>query len=179
MSLPEISRRCLACGAAVRAGARFCPQCGKPMSHEGASASSAMRETLEPQPRVTPESWRSEAERVGEELAQQKTRSVSEDSPVIAPPRLGDVASAPVTPASEDEFDDADEAGVDQREGEQRRRRAAAVKDNLKLRGERMREASIVVLEEASEDSGLRFIIIVILLFLLFLLFLFLSTTLK
>jgi hypothetical protein len=29
MSLPEISRRCLSCGAAARAGARFCPQCGK------------------------------------------------------------------------------------------------------------------------------------------------------
>jgi hypothetical protein len=27
--LPEISRRCLKCGAAVRTGARFCPQCGQ------------------------------------------------------------------------------------------------------------------------------------------------------
>jgi hypothetical protein len=34
MSLPEISRRCRSCGAAVRAGARFCPQCGKPMEAE-------------------------------------------------------------------------------------------------------------------------------------------------
>jgi hypothetical protein len=34
---PEISRRCLSCGAAVRAGARFCPQCGEPVS--GADAS--------------------------------------------------------------------------------------------------------------------------------------------
>ena len=30
--LPEISRRCTSCGAAVRAGARFCPQCGKTMA---------------------------------------------------------------------------------------------------------------------------------------------------
>ena len=34
MSLPEISRRCLSCGAAVRAGARFCPQCGKSVNDE-------------------------------------------------------------------------------------------------------------------------------------------------
>jgi hypothetical protein len=34
MSLPEISRRCRSCGAAVRAGARFCPQCGKLMESE-------------------------------------------------------------------------------------------------------------------------------------------------
>ena len=37
MSLPEISRRCVSCGAAVRAGARFCPQCGTAVS-EGASS---------------------------------------------------------------------------------------------------------------------------------------------
>src|SRR5438874_662304 len=30
--LPEISRRCTSCGGAVRAGARFCPQCGKVMA---------------------------------------------------------------------------------------------------------------------------------------------------
>ena len=30
--LPEISRRCVSCGAAVRASARFCPQCGQGMS---------------------------------------------------------------------------------------------------------------------------------------------------
>src|SRR2546423_812084 len=37
MSLPEISRRCLSCGAAVRAGARFCPHCGKAVGDAGTS----------------------------------------------------------------------------------------------------------------------------------------------
>jgi zinc-ribbon domain len=32
---PEISRRCLKCGAAVRAGARFCPQCGQEFRETG------------------------------------------------------------------------------------------------------------------------------------------------
>jgi hypothetical protein len=41
MSLPEISRRCLSCGAAARAGARFCPQCGKALAAGGASAEPA------------------------------------------------------------------------------------------------------------------------------------------
>ena len=40
MSLPEISRRCVSCGASVRAGARYCPQCGKVVP-EGAGASDA------------------------------------------------------------------------------------------------------------------------------------------
>src|SRR2546427_5369447 len=30
--LPEISRRCLACGASFREGALFCPECGKPLT---------------------------------------------------------------------------------------------------------------------------------------------------
>ena len=33
--LPEISRRCLKCGAAVRASARFCPQCGQAFKEAG------------------------------------------------------------------------------------------------------------------------------------------------
>ncbi|MDQ5839193.1 MAG: zinc ribbon domain-containing protein, partial [Acidobacteriota bacterium] len=41
MSLPEISRRCLSCGAAVRAGARFCPHCGQPANAEDARAGGA------------------------------------------------------------------------------------------------------------------------------------------
>jgi cobalamin biosynthesis Mg chelatase CobN len=43
MSLPEISRRCLSCGAAVRAGARFCPQCGKPVGDAGLPADTVAR----------------------------------------------------------------------------------------------------------------------------------------
>jgi len=31
MSEPEIARRCTACGASVRHGAMFCPQCGNPI----------------------------------------------------------------------------------------------------------------------------------------------------
>jgi hypothetical protein len=33
--LPEISRRCLKCGAAVRTGARFCQQCGQAFDEAG------------------------------------------------------------------------------------------------------------------------------------------------
>lgn len=41
MSLPEISRRCRSCGAAVRSGARFCPQCGVPMADAAVTAAEA------------------------------------------------------------------------------------------------------------------------------------------
>src|SRR5262245_16354705 len=34
MSDPEIARRCHQCGASVRSGAAFCPQCGLPMEQQ-------------------------------------------------------------------------------------------------------------------------------------------------
>jgi hypothetical protein len=46
MSLPEISRRCRSCGGAVRAGARFCPQCGVPMEAEAVQTA----ESVAPEP---------------------------------------------------------------------------------------------------------------------------------
>src|SRR4051812_32536378 len=52
--LPEISRRCVSCGAAVRAGARFCPQCGNVMpdadeGRAGASSDAAAVAPREPE----------------------------------------------------------------------------------------------------------------------------------
>jgi hypothetical protein len=46
MSQPEISRRCLSCGASVRAGARFCPQCGAAVK-DGAHATPAANQTAD------------------------------------------------------------------------------------------------------------------------------------
>jgi hypothetical protein len=46
---PEISRRCLSCGAAVRAGARFCPQCGELM--DAGAPAAAGQETAAPETR--------------------------------------------------------------------------------------------------------------------------------
>jgi hypothetical protein len=48
--LPEISRRCRSCGAAVRAGARFCPQCGQLMGDEPAAPTADAPETREVEP---------------------------------------------------------------------------------------------------------------------------------
>src|SRR3954471_20685525 len=50
MSLPEISRRCLSCGAAARAGSRFCQQCGKTLEAEDAPPAVE----LSPQEQVAP-----------------------------------------------------------------------------------------------------------------------------
>ena len=54
-------------------------------------------------------------------------------------------------------------------------RRAAAVRESLRPRVEKVRDASMGVLEEAAEDSGLRFVLIALALFAVFLVFLFIN----
>jgi cobalamin biosynthesis Mg chelatase CobN len=119
--------------------------------------------------------------------AAQETRGALEteapaESPAPPPPMTASVADeAAEVPSSgaahetgaRDVRDGASESGPS------RLSRAAAVTEGLRPRVERVREVSIVVLEEASEDSGLRFVLIAVALFLLFLLFLFLHTFLK
>jgi hypothetical protein len=81
MSQPEISRRCLSCGASVRAGARFCPQCGAAMK-EGAHAEAVEGRSADapgggpepqaPSPREVAsafESWKEDARRTPPPLA--------------------------------------------------------------------------------------------------------------
>jgi hypothetical protein len=56
MSEPEIARRCTACGASVRQGAMFCPQCGNPMPQTATPAvTTALTDTIvDPAPVPTP-----------------------------------------------------------------------------------------------------------------------------
>ena len=60
-----------------------------------------------------------------------------------------------------------------------RRRPVAVVEESLRPRVERLRDASVNMLDEAAEDSGLRFIIIAVALFILTLVFLLISNSLK
>ncbi|HYH85115.1 MAG TPA: zinc ribbon domain-containing protein, partial [Pyrinomonadaceae bacterium] len=102
---PEISRRCLKCGAAVRAGARFCPQCGQefrgagqPQTHaDAADAASAHGEVFGG---ASSEGIESLAARLSAELAgggAQKRRDVEAERD--SAPKARDV----YIPAREDE----------------------------------------------------------------------------
>ncbi len=61
----------------------------------------------------------------------------------------------------------------------ERSQSSVIVKEDSRPRIEQLREASLDVLEEASEDSGLRFVLVAFTLFLLFLLCLFISIFLR
>jgi hypothetical protein len=166
---PEISRRCPACGAAVRLRSTFCANCGRPTNNETAVDTSA----------------------VPEAPATQEDESAS----VV---NLPDTASPPtLAVADEPDFESLDEkerladdetnkggarvvtfieqgAPGGARTKRQRVRTAAreAVEENLLPRVEKLRQASNVVLDEAAYDPSLRFILIALALFVVFLLIL-------
>lgn len=192
MSQPEISRRCLRCGASVRAGSRFCPQCGAPAVVEESPESSAHGDGGEA-PAITTDvvkesfsSWESDnlsphlkpmrdvevggstPERGGGDEADAMRSASGSDAPPPAPP--------PQLPPARDEMMSRQQSPRPAAPKQPlRRRTVAVVEEKLRPRVERVRDASVSMLDEASEDSGLTFIIIAVAMFLLFLLFLLLS----
>ncbi len=193
MSQPEISRRCLSCGASVRAGARFCPQCGEAMKDDGQQAAASENQTTDVTGRgAAPEapsrrevatafeSWKEEARQTPPASSSSTSASATSSSTTSAlssssaARREGVDESAGISNVSATAEGGA-VVGVEAK----RRRAGAVVKENIMPRVERMREEALVVLEETPDDAGLRFVAAAVVLFLLFLLFLFLSTVLK
>ena len=189
MSLPEISRRCLSCGAAVRAGSRFCPQCGKGLEAEVAPGAPEEHASVPPT---------GEWSRPAEATPQAKdltppTKEVTafEQSPVVAKAPPAPVAQTPAAAADVREVVEPEPSVVVAPESQAEasaaseetgraadlRGRVARVREGTRARVGRMREEAIVVLEETPDDSGLRFVLAAAALFVLFLVLLFLSTT--
>lgn len=163
---PEISRRCRSCGASVRAGARFCPQCGRAI--EGARDDETERK----------EDYGSFRKASGRASASAQGREIDNPSSTQTPAReLAEALKAREGQAAAATTGDAKK--TDESEGGDARAKVAArvrdVRETLRPRVEKMRDEALVVLEESPDDSGLRFILIAVGLFLVFLIFLFLS----
>ena len=193
---PEIARRCKVCGAAVRNHAEFCPQCGASINTEASDPISTvdaskvqLNQTMEavesqsPMPAVTP----SDAAPVTDLAATSEAVAVSDDS-VVAPVEEV-VPTSPVMIT--DERADRDEAVVESvvaasatttttTTASTRRHRVKvaaldAVEGKIAPRVEKLRHASTIVLDEAADDPGLRFVLIAALLVILSLILVLLS----
>jgi len=157
MSEPEIARRCLSCGASVRARALFCAQCGNDLSQQpdvAVDATESKEGTANAEDR--------QFEAIGSETAP-LTAAVkeSESDNVPALPNRGQTANTAV-PA----HDTIHRGTAVVRDG---------MEDDLLHRVQRLRKMSNVVLDEASYDPSLRFVLVAAALFVVFLLILILS----
>jgi len=167
MSQPEISHRCASCGASVREPAMFCPDCGKPLSSVSEdSAQSASSEALN-SPTTTagapdPPAQASEG--------QPATPSLDTKETVPGTKRSPESADALISPGS------GHGARERTREALQRASSVArgALEDNVK-RVEKIHHVSTAMIEEASYDPSLRFVLVALGLFVIFVILLVLS----
>jgi predicted nucleic acid-binding Zn-ribbon protein len=164
LMLPEISHRCPSCGASVRdRDALFCPDCGKPLAKAAKDLDETERAEAPTGDHPAPgEAKNSEAKQ------SPKPGAVIEDTDTRAKASVQFEKSP--TPAS------APRRGDKTRE---RLHRASAVargviEDEVK-RVEKIRHVSTTIVEEASYDPSLRFVLVALGLFIVFVILLVLS----
>ena len=191
---PEIARRCMTCGAAVRGRARFCPQCGQDMSEASTLNRPALVEEHTPSGRLV-----DEAERVARALNDSmpplsadagSTQAIS-DQKQLNEPAAPEQAPAQTTQPTAQTQTGADatntplaDAALTNDAGDDARAQAAhldvaapssrlsGVRARAGERVERLREVSVVVFDEAHDDPALRFVLVAAVLFVIFLLIL-------
>ncbi len=168
---PEISHRCPACGASFRTRAQFCPQCGNPLKKAAPESASASVEAQAEQP-----SHRIKSEQDLKTTPLPSVSSIVPPSPAAPPSAQSQTPDAPDgnhAPPVQEAI-----PATDERHAKKHRVREAArgmVKENVRPRVEKLRQASNVVMEEAAIDPSLRFVLIAALLFIIFVVLLLLS----
>lgn len=170
--LPEISRRCPSCGASVRdADALFCAECGKPLSKNAAETAVAI---TEPDKVDAPES--SQAEASAPVVAGEETGSEVEAAARQAAPSVP-TAPSPVARGAETHphrIADKTRETLHRASGFASAAARGVIEEPAK-RVEKIRHASTHVIEEASYDPSLRFVLVALGLFVVFIILLVLS----
>jgi hypothetical protein len=184
---PEIARRCGYCGAAVRGRARFCPQCGQTMGEQTMSEAPTLnRRPASADGEAQASDLPTTAERIARELNE---RLPPETRDAFLPP----AANETDTPVTRDAVLPSAPAAHEARAPVTRdvilppndsvpahdASRAATMRERAGERVGRLREASVVVLDEAQDDPALRFVLVAAALFVIFLLILLFSYVLR
>jgi hypothetical protein len=173
MTEPEIARRCHECGASIRDHAAFCPQCGRELkttadlveseAHHKPSVDTAPLDE-DPIEKAHLKSQKHVAEPPQRPDVNETPKTKQQRAP--APPAENQSGGAKVTP---------EKAVGTQKSADARGRMQRAtglakhVGGDVVQRGQKLREMSSVVLDEASYDPSLRFVLVAAVLFFLFL----------
>jgi hypothetical protein len=168
MSDPLIARRCPWCGIAIREQAFFCPQCGKDLTQLHPDFSATVVDTAPPQA----------TQRDTDELIAPAPAEEPPAKPAPAPAEEPPAKPAPAAPVVAKSRKPAigQQALGKMGAGIQKATHVARdVEGNVAHRVQKLRDASSVVIDEASYDASLRFVLVAVVLFILFLVILFLS----
>jgi hypothetical protein len=156
MSDPLIARRCPWCGIAIREQAFFCPQCGKDLTQLHPDFSATIVESAPPETTRTDTAELIDPVIPNNPPAKATTAvpsPVKSRKPAIGQQALGKMG-----------------AGI-----QKATHVARDIEGNVAHRVQKLRDASNVVIDEASYDASLRFVLVAVLLFILFLVILILS----
>lgn len=173
MSEPEIARRCPTCGASIREVALFCPQCGNAQPPPQTPAAGGPETTS----KNTAPLDGSDAEAPQKSMSDTIAIERSEAAPPVpaSAPSLSDTVAIE---RPEDIPKAAAGGGVRGAVGTQLRRAntlAREVEGDVIQRVQKVRRISSVVLDEAGDDPGLRFVLVAVIVFILFLVFVLLN----
>ena len=162
MAEPEISRRCPSCGASIRVQAFFCPQCGEELKQQKSKQE-------DPSPRA----------REGDTAPLENL--FDQTIPIIRIPEGESTSSAsetiPLSPMPTPTRRETSHTTLGEVGAKIHRAttRARGVEEDMMQRVQKLREISSVVMEEASYDPSLRFVLVAAALFMLFLVILILN----
>ena len=164
---PEIARRCPTCGASIREVALFCPQCGNPQPARQTRTAAEPETTSKTTAPLEGEKAESAPLSMSDTIAIERpedipkvpdaSRSMSDTMVIERPERT---TKGPVSP------------GVRGAVGARIQRATTLARDvegDVIHRVQKVREVSSVVLDEAGNDPGLRFLLVAIIVFVLFL----------
>jgi hypothetical protein len=173
MTEPEIARRCHACGASIRDHAAFCPQCGKELKTTGELIDS--KPPHKPSVDTAPlneapiQEGQSTTGKADAEPAQPP--SVNEEPRTMeTSAKAASAANQPGRAKGTPEGTVGTQKFADSRGKMQRATGLAKhVGGDVVQRGQKLREMSSVVLDEAAYDPSLRFVLVAAVLFFLFL----------
>jgi len=167
---PEISHRCVSCGVSIREPAMFCPECGKPLAPANASPDAEQPAVAEtPGPAVV-----SSTEPVEANTAQPAGSPLEPEDHKADPVGRRDKTGQPTPPGSR--------PGTRERTRERLHRASSvassvargALEDNVK-RVEKIHHVSTAMIEEATYDPSLRFVLVALGLFIVFVILLVLN----
>lgn len=176
MSEPEIARRCHACGASSRHHAAFCPQCGEELkttaelnsSGPDKAGATTTVDTAPHQESPIPQQPQTNEKSVGSS-GQQSEKSLSK-TPLAQPKPTAEPEDRRTGTGKSSAGTHGSHLVAGARDKVQRATGIAKhVGGDVVQRGHKLREMSSVVLDEASYDPSLRFVLVAAALFLLFL----------
>ncbi len=156
MSDPLIARRCPWCGVAIREEAFFCPQCGKDMTPQQPDFGATIAEIVPPETKK-----RDTAELIESEMPGNPPAKVVPEGTPPAKSRKSPIGQQALGKMG---------AGI-----QKATHVARDVEGNVAHQVQKLRDASSVVIDEASYDASLRFILVAVVLFIVFLVMLILS----